>query len=56
LKPAAGEHVLDIGSGSGHLAYDIAATVGRTGHVCGIDASSADKASSSSVLTGVRRG
>jgi arsenite methyltransferase len=41
LNPAAGEHVLDIGSGPGLLAYDIAAAVSRTGCVCGIDASSA---------------
>jgi arsenite methyltransferase len=41
LKPAAGEHVLDIGSGPGLLAYDIAASVGPTGRLSGIDASSA---------------
>jgi ubiquinone/menaquinone biosynthesis C-methylase UbiE len=41
LKPAAGEHVLDIGSGPGLLAHDIAAAVGRTGRLEGIDASGA---------------
>ena len=41
LKPAAGEHVLDIGSGPGLLAYDIAAAVGPRGRLQGIDASSA---------------
>ena len=34
-----GERVLDIGSGPGLLAYDIAASVGPAGHVCGIDIS-----------------
>ena len=34
-----GEQVLDIGSGPGLLIYDIAASVGRDGHVCGIDIS-----------------
>jgi arsenite methyltransferase len=33
------ERVLDIGSGPGLLAYDMAAAVGRDGHVCGIDIS-----------------
>jgi arsenite methyltransferase len=46
LKPGAGEHVLDIGSGPGLLAYDVATAVGRTGRVCGIDASSATVAMS----------
>jgi arsenite methyltransferase len=41
LKPAAGEHVLDIGAGPGLLAYDIAAAVGPTGRLEGIDASGA---------------
>ena len=35
----AGEQVLDIGSGPGLLAYDMAASVGRDGRVCGIDTS-----------------
>ena len=34
-----GERVLDIGSGPGLLAHDIAASVGRNGCVCGIDIS-----------------
>jgi arsenite methyltransferase len=34
-----GEHVLDIGSGPGLLAYDMAVTVGHNGRVCGIDIS-----------------
>jgi arsenite methyltransferase len=34
-----GERVLDIGSGPGLLAYDMAASVGRNGCVCGIDIS-----------------
>lgn len=34
-----GERVLDIGSGPGLLTYDMAASVGRDGHVCGIDIS-----------------
>ena len=34
-----GERVLDIGSGPGLLAYDIAASVGHKGRVCGIDIS-----------------
>ncbi|NIR29421.1 MAG: class I SAM-dependent methyltransferase [Gammaproteobacteria bacterium] len=37
LRP--GERVLDIGSGPGLLAYDVAATVGPSGRVCGIDVS-----------------
>lgn len=41
LKPTLGEHVLDIGSGPGLLAYDIAAAIGPTGRLSGIDASSA---------------
>jgi ubiquinone/menaquinone biosynthesis C-methylase UbiE len=34
-----GERVLDIGSGPGLLAYDMATSVGHYGHVCGIDIS-----------------
>jgi arsenite methyltransferase len=34
-----GERVLDIGSGPGLLTYDMAASVGRDAHVCGIDIS-----------------
>ncbi|MGA8158838.1 MAG: methyltransferase domain-containing protein, partial [Rhodoplanes sp.] len=34
-----GERVLDIGSGPGLLAHEMAAAVGRYGHVCGIDIS-----------------
>jgi arsenite methyltransferase len=34
-----GERVLDIGSGPGLLAYDMAASVGPNGRVCGIDIS-----------------
>lgn len=34
-----GERVLDIGSGPGLLTYDMAASVGRDGHVCGMDIS-----------------
>jgi ubiquinone/menaquinone biosynthesis C-methylase UbiE len=41
LKPAIGEHVLDIGSGPGLLAYEIAAAIGPMGHLSGIDASGA---------------
>ena len=52
LKPDAGERVLDIGSGPGLLAYDIAAAVGRTGHVRGIDASGAMVAMSSKRCAG----
>ena len=33
------EKVLDVGSGPGLLAYDMAASVGRDGRVCGIDIS-----------------
>jgi len=39
LELKQGEQVLDIGSGPGLLAYDIAASVGREGRVCGIDIS-----------------
>jgi ubiquinone/menaquinone biosynthesis C-methylase UbiE len=41
LALAAGEHVLDIGSGPGLLAYDMATAVGQNGRVCGIDVSRA---------------
>lgn len=34
-----GERVLDIGSGPGLLAYDMASTVGPEGRVCGVDIS-----------------
>jgi arsenite methyltransferase len=39
LAPAAGERVLDIGSGPGLLAAELAAAVGPTGRVCGVDLS-----------------
>jgi ubiquinone/menaquinone biosynthesis C-methylase UbiE len=39
LELKQGERVLDIGSGPGLLAYDIAASVGSEGRVCGIDIS-----------------
>jgi arsenite methyltransferase len=41
LQLAAGERVLDIGSGPGLLAADMAEAVGPQGRVCGIDASEA---------------
>jgi ubiquinone/menaquinone biosynthesis C-methylase UbiE len=41
LNLAAGEHVLDIGSGPGILASDMGAVVGPNGRVCGIDVSGA---------------
>jgi ubiquinone/menaquinone biosynthesis C-methylase UbiE len=41
LQLAEGEQVLDIGVGPGLLACDMAAAVGPSGRVCGIDASSA---------------
>jgi ubiquinone/menaquinone biosynthesis C-methylase UbiE len=41
LELAPGEHVLDIGSGPGLLAHDMAVAVGRNGRVCGIDCSQA---------------
>jgi arsenite methyltransferase len=37
LRP--GERVLDVGSGPGFLAVDMAEPVGRTGYVCGVDVS-----------------
>jgi ubiquinone/menaquinone biosynthesis C-methylase UbiE len=39
LQLREGERVLDIGSGPGLLTYDMAASVGRNGRVCGIDIS-----------------
>lgn len=39
LELREGERVLDIGSGPGLLAYDMAASVGRDGRMCGIDIS-----------------
>jgi arsenite methyltransferase len=39
LAPVAGERVLDIGSGPGLLAGDLAAAVGPSGRVCGVDLS-----------------
>jgi ubiquinone/menaquinone biosynthesis C-methylase UbiE len=39
LELAEGERILDIGSGPGLLAHDMAATVGPQGRVCGIDTS-----------------
>jgi arsenite methyltransferase len=52
LKPAAGEHVLDIGSGPGLLANDIATAVGPRGRLHGIDASGAMVAMSSKRCAG----
>ena len=39
LQLREGERVLDVGVGPGLLAYDMAASVGRDGQVCGIDVS-----------------
>ena len=39
LQLREGERILDIGSGPGLLAYDMAASVGPDGRVCGIDIS-----------------
>lgn len=39
LDLRAGEQVLDIGSGPGLLAYEMAVSVGQSGRVCGIDTS-----------------
>src|SRR5262249_48759 len=39
LELRAGERILDIGSGPGLLAYDMAATAGPQGRLCGIDTS-----------------
>ena len=41
LQLAAGEHVLDIGSGPGLLAHAMAEAVGPQGRVCGVDRSEA---------------
>jgi len=47
IRLGVGEHVLDIGSGPGFLAYEMAVAVGPKGRVCGIDASNAMVAMSS---------
>lgn len=39
LEPREGERILDVGSGPGLLMADMAAVVGPTGHVTGLDAS-----------------
>jgi ubiquinone/menaquinone biosynthesis C-methylase UbiE len=39
LSPTAGEAILDVGCGSGLFVKDMAAAVGPTGKVCGIDLS-----------------
>lgn len=39
LRLTSGEHVLDIGSGPGLLAGEMAQAVGRSGRICGMDAS-----------------
>ncbi len=39
LSPQAGERILDVGSGPGFLAAEIAGATGPTGSVCGIDVS-----------------
>jgi ubiquinone/menaquinone biosynthesis C-methylase UbiE len=39
LRPRPGEALLDVGSGPGLLVRELAATVGETGRVCGIDQS-----------------
>src|SRR5690349_23414996 len=36
-KPAAGERVLDVGCGPGATAFPLAAAVGPSGHVTGVD-------------------
>lgn len=41
LKLTPGERVLDVGSGPGLLAYDMAVAAGERGRVCGVDVSSA---------------
>ncbi len=41
LDLRSGEHVLDVGSGPGLLALEMARTVGPTGRVCGLDPSDA---------------
>lgn len=47
MRITPGDHVIDIGSGPGFLAAEIAAVVGDTGHVLGIDLAAAmvDRAS-----------
>jgi SAM-dependent methyltransferase len=47
LALTAGEHVLDIGSGPGLLAQEMARAVGQEGRVCGVDVSRAMVAMSS---------
>ena len=39
LQPRAGEHVLDVGCGTGLLAQELAALVGASGRVVGVDVS-----------------
>lgn len=39
LAPVAGEHVVDVGCGPGHLACDLAGFIGESGRVTAIDAS-----------------
>jgi arsenite methyltransferase len=39
LDPQPGWRVLDVGCGTGHLARELAATIGSSGHVCGADVS-----------------
>lgn len=39
LAPASGEHLLDLGSGPGHLALELAREVGARGHVVALDPS-----------------
>jgi ubiquinone/menaquinone biosynthesis C-methylase UbiE len=41
LSLATAERAIDVGSGPGLLAYDMAAVVGPEGRVCGIDLSEA---------------
>jgi ubiquinone/menaquinone biosynthesis C-methylase UbiE len=37
LAPRAGEHILDVGCGPGHLIKEIADAVGPGGRACGVD-------------------
>jgi ubiquinone/menaquinone biosynthesis C-methylase UbiE len=39
LELRSGERALDVGSGPGLLAHDMASAVGKTGAICGIDLS-----------------
>jgi demethylmenaquinone methyltransferase/2-methoxy-6-polyprenyl-1,4-benzoquinol methylase len=39
LAPKPGEHILEIGPGTGHALLDMAARVGPSGRVCGLDLS-----------------